>query len=151
MGNGDWADMLAEMDHNVGQTLDAVDRLGVRDNTIEPFCLRPKKSGGDWVEFSKINACPTPRNQTSINSELSYSGSARSFGDASSSEAIQRSLIYTKPCKSPLDGPTTTFTCPYQKFYPPLSGKRMTLLPPPPLRTHRTSFPVVRSSLSNVR
>jgi hypothetical protein len=118
-GNGDWADMLAEMDHNVGQTLDAVDRLGVRDNTIEPFCLRPKKSGGDWVEFSKINACPTPRNQTSINSELSYSGSARSFGDASSSEAIQRSLIYTKPCKSPLDGPTTTFTCPYQKFYPP--------------------------------
>jgi len=39
MGNGDWADMLAEMDHNVGQTLDAVDRLGVRDNTIEPFCL----------------------------------------------------------------------------------------------------------------
>ena len=27
-GNGDWADMLAEMDHNVGQMLDAVDRLG---------------------------------------------------------------------------------------------------------------------------
>jgi arylsulfatase A-like enzyme len=33
-GNGDWADMLAEMDHNVGQMLDAVDRLGLRDNTI---------------------------------------------------------------------------------------------------------------------
>jgi len=29
-GNGDWADMLAEMDANVGQMLDAVDRLGVR-------------------------------------------------------------------------------------------------------------------------
>jgi hypothetical protein len=29
-GNGDWADMLAEMDHNVGEMLDAVDRLAIR-------------------------------------------------------------------------------------------------------------------------
>jgi len=36
-GNGNWADMLAEMDHNVGQMLDAVDRLGIRDNTIVIF------------------------------------------------------------------------------------------------------------------
>jgi Sulfatase len=36
-GNGDWADMLAEMDHNVGDMLDAVDRLGIRDNTIVIF------------------------------------------------------------------------------------------------------------------
>jgi arylsulfatase A-like enzyme len=36
-GNGDWADMLAEMDVNVGQMLDAVDRLGIRDNTIVIF------------------------------------------------------------------------------------------------------------------
>jgi arylsulfatase A-like enzyme len=36
-GNGDWADMLAEMDYNVGQMLDAVDRLGIRDNTIVIF------------------------------------------------------------------------------------------------------------------
>jgi hypothetical protein len=36
-GNGDWADMLAEMDHNVGQMLDAVDRLGIRDTTIVIF------------------------------------------------------------------------------------------------------------------
>src|SRR4029077_1384658 len=36
-GNGDWAEMLAEMDHNVGQMLDAVDRLGIRDNTIVIF------------------------------------------------------------------------------------------------------------------
>jgi arylsulfatase A-like enzyme len=36
-GNGDWADMLAEMDHNVGQMLDAVDRLGIRDNTVVIF------------------------------------------------------------------------------------------------------------------
>ena len=36
-GNGDWADMLAEMDHNVGQMLDAVDRLGIRDSTIVIF------------------------------------------------------------------------------------------------------------------
>jgi arylsulfatase len=36
-GNGDWADMLAEMDHNVGQMVDAVERLGIRDNTIVIF------------------------------------------------------------------------------------------------------------------
>ena len=36
-GNGDWADMLTEMDHNVGEMLDAVDRLGIRDNTIVIF------------------------------------------------------------------------------------------------------------------
>ena len=36
-GNGDWADMLAEMDANVGQMLDAVDKAGVRDNTIFIF------------------------------------------------------------------------------------------------------------------
>ena len=36
-GNGDWADMLAEMDANVGQMLDAVDKLGIADNTIVIF------------------------------------------------------------------------------------------------------------------
>lgn len=36
-GNGDWADMLAEMDHNVGQMLDAVERLRIRDDTIVIF------------------------------------------------------------------------------------------------------------------
>lgn len=36
-GNGDWADMLAEMDSNVGALLSAVDRLGFRDNTIVIF------------------------------------------------------------------------------------------------------------------
>jgi len=36
-GNGDWADMLAEMDDNVGQMLDTVDKLGIRDNTIVIF------------------------------------------------------------------------------------------------------------------
>lgn len=36
-GNGDWADMLAEMDSNVGQMLDAVDKLKIRDNTIVIF------------------------------------------------------------------------------------------------------------------
>jgi arylsulfatase A-like enzyme len=36
-GNGDWADMLAEMDSNVGQLLAAVDDLGIRDNTIVIF------------------------------------------------------------------------------------------------------------------
>ena len=36
-GNGEWADMLAEMDHNVGQMLDAVERLGLRNDTIVIF------------------------------------------------------------------------------------------------------------------
>lgn len=36
-GNGDFADVLAEMDANVGQILDAVDELGIRDNTIFVF------------------------------------------------------------------------------------------------------------------
>ena len=33
-GNGDWADMLAEMDHNVGQILAAIDKAGVKKDTI---------------------------------------------------------------------------------------------------------------------
>ncbi len=36
-GHGDWADMLAEMDDNVGRMLDAVDRLRIRDDTIVIF------------------------------------------------------------------------------------------------------------------
>lgn len=36
-GNGDFPDALAEMDANVGQILDAVDELGIRDNTIFIF------------------------------------------------------------------------------------------------------------------
>ena len=36
-GNGDWADMLSEMDYNVGQVLDAVEAAGIRDNTIFIF------------------------------------------------------------------------------------------------------------------
>jgi arylsulfatase A-like enzyme len=55
-GNGDWADMLAEMDHNVGQMLDGVDRLGIRDDTIVIFAsdngpefIRPWDGwGGPW-------------------------------------------------------------------------------------------------------
>lgn len=33
-GNGDFADMMAEMDFNVGQILDTLDRLDITDNTI---------------------------------------------------------------------------------------------------------------------
>ena len=55
-GNGDWADMLAEMDDNVGQMLDAVDRLGIRDITIVIFAsdngpefVRPRDGwAGPW-------------------------------------------------------------------------------------------------------
>ncbi len=33
-GNGRWADVLAELDHRAGQVLDAIDDLGVKENTI---------------------------------------------------------------------------------------------------------------------
>jgi arylsulfatase len=33
-GNGHFADVIAEMDHRAGEVLDAIDRLGIRDNTI---------------------------------------------------------------------------------------------------------------------
>jgi arylsulfatase len=46
-GNGDWADMLTEMDHNVGQMLDAVDRLGIRDNTIVIFA---SDNGAEFIK-----------------------------------------------------------------------------------------------------
>jgi arylsulfatase len=36
-GNGDWADMLAETDHNVGQILAAIDKAGVKNDTIVIF------------------------------------------------------------------------------------------------------------------
>jgi arylsulfatase len=36
-GNGHYADVLAEIDHRTGQILDAVDDLGVRDNTLIIF------------------------------------------------------------------------------------------------------------------
>lgn len=36
-GNGDWADCLAQMDHNVGRLLDTIDELGLRDDTIVVF------------------------------------------------------------------------------------------------------------------
>ena len=36
-GNGDFADSVVEMDHRVGQILDAVDRLGIREDTIVIF------------------------------------------------------------------------------------------------------------------
>lgn len=36
-GNGDWADMLAEMDFNVGQMLAAIDEAGIRESTIVVF------------------------------------------------------------------------------------------------------------------
>lgn len=33
-GNGHYADVIAEMDHRAGQILDAIEELGIRDNTI---------------------------------------------------------------------------------------------------------------------
>jgi len=43
-GNGDWADVLTEMDSNVGEILDAVDGLGIRSNTI---CVFTSDNGPD--------------------------------------------------------------------------------------------------------
>jgi arylsulfatase A-like enzyme len=37
-GNGHYADVLAEIDHRAGQILDAIDKAGVRDNTIVIWC-----------------------------------------------------------------------------------------------------------------
>lgn len=36
-GNGNYADVLVEIDHRTGQLMDAVDQLGIRDNTIFIF------------------------------------------------------------------------------------------------------------------
>jgi len=46
-GNGDWADMLAEMDANVGQMLDAVDKLGIAGNTVVIFT---SDNGSEFVK-----------------------------------------------------------------------------------------------------
>ncbi|AQV94419.1 arylsulfatase [Cupriavidus necator] len=45
-GNGDWADMLAEMDHNIGQMLDTVDRLGLRNDTLVIFA---SDNGAEYI------------------------------------------------------------------------------------------------------
>jgi len=55
-GNGHWADVLAQTDHYVGELLDTVDELGIRDNTIfiftadnGPEALAPHQGfGGPW-------------------------------------------------------------------------------------------------------
>ena len=36
-GNGDWADCLAEMDYRTGQILDAINEVGIEDNTLVIF------------------------------------------------------------------------------------------------------------------
>lgn len=57
-GHGDWADCLAQMDHNVGRLLDTVERLGLRDDTIVVFTsdngadtttLHKRGSAGPWA------------------------------------------------------------------------------------------------------
>jgi arylsulfatase A-like enzyme len=46
-GNGEWADMLTEMDYNVGMILDAVEKAGVRDNTIVIFT---SDNGAEFIQ-----------------------------------------------------------------------------------------------------
>jgi len=58
-GAGDIGDSMAGLDHNVGLVLDAIDRLGVRDDTIVLWCTdngaerrRPwRGSSGPWNGF----------------------------------------------------------------------------------------------------
>ena len=58
-GAGDIGDAMADLDHNVGLVLDALDRLGVADNTIVFWCTdngaeqrRPwRGSAGPWNGF----------------------------------------------------------------------------------------------------
>jgi arylsulfatase len=58
-GAGDIADAMAEMDHNVGLVLDALDRLGIAGNTLVFWCTdngaegrRPwRGSAGPWSGF----------------------------------------------------------------------------------------------------
>lgn len=45
-GHGDWADMLAEMDANVGQILDALHQSGIRDSTLVIFT---SDNGAEYV------------------------------------------------------------------------------------------------------
>jgi len=69
-GNGDWADMLTEMDANVGHILDAVNKAGIRDNTIVIFTsdngpefIRPWDGwAGPWrgqyfLRWRAVSAC----------------------------------------------------------------------------------------------
>jgi arylsulfatase A-like enzyme len=46
-GNGDWADMLTEMDHNVGQLLDETDHLGISQKTIFIFL---SDNGAEYIK-----------------------------------------------------------------------------------------------------
>ncbi|KAH8886297.1 alkaline phosphatase-like protein [Thozetella sp. PMI_491] len=56
-GNGEFADSMAEMDHRVGQLLDHIDDIGIRDNTVVIFAsdngpeFRPPYRGtaGPWT------------------------------------------------------------------------------------------------------
>ena len=58
-GAGDIGDAMADMDHNVGLVLDALDRLGIADNTLVFWCTdggaearRPwRGSPGPWAGF----------------------------------------------------------------------------------------------------
>ena len=58
-GAGDIGDAMADVDHNVGLVLDAIDRLGIRDDTIVFWCTdngaeqrRPwRGSSGPWSGF----------------------------------------------------------------------------------------------------
>jgi DNA-binding winged helix-turn-helix (wHTH) protein len=108
LGDGEYIETIPRRGYRFISEVQTVRREAQGAETVETG--RPKKTGGDWVKLCKIRACPNLRNQTSTNSESPCSGSARSFGDASSSEAIHPSLIYTTLYKSPLAGPTTIFT-----------------------------------------
>ena len=57
-GNGRWADVLAQVDHYNGMLLDAVDKLGIRDNTI--FIFTADNGPEAFPQGSNTGAVETP-------------------------------------------------------------------------------------------
>ena len=56
-GHGDYADCLVQIDHYVGQMLETIDRLGVKDNTIVIFTAdngieHPDNGDGQWAGWT---------------------------------------------------------------------------------------------------
>jgi hypothetical protein len=92
-GRGDFADSLAEMDANVGKLVDAVEQLGVRDNTIVVFTsdngpdptFPSQGTSGPW------NGTTSPTWRVRLERPSSSAGQATSLLDASATKSCTRS------------------------------------------------------------
>lgn len=54
-GNGPWADVLASLDHNVGELMGAVDAAGIREDTIFIFTA---DNGADYLPWNRGSPGP---------------------------------------------------------------------------------------------